>query len=373
MPQARKRQVGWHRYETALVAYTDVFQSRFVKFAEFVDPPKPDPTQWSTKIHAAARQIVLTAADTQIIFVCAFAVSFVAKTKCELTAYRYGVALDIMNIGLSVVVCSVAMVRSYWRHPLTAVFRTVLTVAAFICVALTVSHDSSFAPEWPPASEHQDSAVMLPLACLLDSGLRETATRQADAANARLGFHSSALKWPPERVHFIFLCIACAVAHLSPLCRHVLQDRHVESTTLIFRTWSRGHGWFVALYWLIVLGIPTVVAPWSWYNAYEARVWVRDSGWISTPNTEWDLYNADQLIPGASVNILLTMAVLTELWSTQKKDSSVRASTEQSWYTGMELPQYRLLNPNAQRECGDDVGASAGCFCVHGVWMLHQD
>lgn len=288
---------------------------------------------------------MLTAADTQIIFVCAYVVSFVAKTKCELTAYRYGVALDIMNIGLSVIVCSVALVRTYWRNPLTAFFRTLLTVAAFVCVALTVSHDNSFAPEWPPASEHQDSAVLLPLACLLDSGLRANANRQADAASARLGFHSPAFKWPHERIHFVFLCIACVFAHLAPFCRRFLQGRHVESTTLIFRTWSRGHGWFVVLYWLIVLGIPTVVAPWSWNNVYKARVWVRDSGWISTPNTEWDLCNADQLIPGVSVIILLTMAVLTELWSTQKKDSSAQASTEQSWSTAMELPQYRRLNP----------------------------
>lgn len=326
------------------VLFTDISQSRF-KFAEFVDPPNPDPRHWSSRILAAGREFVLTAADTQIIFVCAFVVSFVAKTKCELTAYRYGVALDIMNMGLSVIVCSVALVRTYWRHPLAAFFRTLLTVAAFICVALTVSYDNSFAPEWPPASEYQASAVLMPLACVLDSGLRGNATRQADAADARLGFHGSALKRPPERVHFIFLCIACAFAHLAPLCRRVIQGRHVESTTLIMRTWSRGHGWFVVLYWLIVLGIPMVVAPWAWTNVYKARVWVRDSGWISTPNTEWDLYNADQLIPGASVIILLTMAVLTELCSTQKKDSSAQASTEQSWSTGMELPQYRRLDP----------------------------
>ena len=67
---------------------------------------------------------------------------------------------------------------------------------------------------------------------------------------------------------------------------------------------------------------------------------------MSTPNTEWILYDTGQWIPFGGVIILLPMAILIELWTTEKKAKfrkgrgSAGASTEHS-SSRMKLPRYR--------------------------------
>ncbi|KAF2801906.1 uncharacterized protein BDZ99DRAFT_527870 [Mytilinidion resinicola] len=292
---------------------------RVLKFVYyFKDPPDEDvddperKIRYRARIRAGIRGYVLGASDAQTILVAAFILSFAAQEKCQLTSYHFTVAADMMTISLSVLVFSVALVRTYWRNPWAATFRVLLSIGAFIGVGLTIFGENNYSPEWPPPQNRHDSAILLPVACLLETDLWSRTKKQAEDHQADLGFQNSPSRWPTERFFYIVLVFAFLIAHASIGVRR-WEGRHGEGNPGP-RLWTNARGWFTTIYWLVVLLIPTVASVWVWNKVRIARVWVKDSGWIEDPNPEFNLWDSGQLIPlGAFILILMTM--LTELKS----------------------------------------------------------
>ncbi|KAH8732052.1 hypothetical protein GQ44DRAFT_822168 [Phaeosphaeriaceae sp. PMI808] len=196
---------------------------------------------------AAGRTFVLGAADTQTIFIAAFLLSFAAQTKCQLTSYHFTVATNQMMIALSVITFSVALVRTYWRNPLAAGFRLLLSLASFIGVALTIFRKANYAPDWPPPASRNDSAILLPVACLLETALRTRAHDHASSLSIDLGF-GKASTWPVERYFFILLVLAFLIAHLS------VPIRFAEARNYAPAKWTRFRGWITVAYWICMRG-----------------------------------------------------------------------------------------------------------------------
>lgn len=96
---------------------------------------------------AAGRTFVLGVVDTQTIFVGAFLLGFAGQSKCQRTSYHFTVAVNQMMIALSVIVFSVAVVRTYWRHSLAAAFRLFLSIGCFVGVGLTIFRKANYAPD----------------------------------------------------------------------------------------------------------------------------------------------------------------------------------------------------------------------------------
>tara|TARA_R110002003_G_scaffold219_9_gene16524 strand:+ start:1060 stop:1878 length:819 start_codon:yes stop_codon:yes gene_type:complete len=221
-----------------------------------------------------------------------------------------------MMIALSVITFSVALVRTYWREPLAAGFRLLLSFGAFIGVGLTIFRKANYAPDWPPPKTRRDSAILLPVACLLEKKLRTQAQQQAKQIDADLGF-GSPTAWPPERFFFIALILAILVAHLSVPIRYL--ERRRSSLTA---KWTHFRGWVTVLYWASMLVPPTFISVWCWVKVYKTRKWVMQSGWMKSPNTEFVMWDSGQLI---AVGVLFTVVInmLTETWKREEKGASM--------------------------------------------------
>jgi hypothetical protein len=211
-------------------------------------------------------------------------------------------------IALSCITFSVALVRTYWRNPLAAGFRLLLSVSAFIGVGLTIFRKANYAPDWPPPATRKDSTILLPVACLLETQLRKHAEAQA---KSDIGFGNSS-SWPVERYFFIVLVMAFVVAHLSiPL-------RFAESRNYAPKKWTKFRGPITIAYWACMLVPPTFISVWCWVKVYVTREWVSRSGWMEMPNTEFVIWDSSQLI---AVGVLITVItnMLTEAWEREGK------------------------------------------------------
>ena len=218
-------------------------------------------------------------------------------------------------IALSVITMSVAVVRTYWRNPLAAALRLVLSLGAFIGVGITIYREANYAPfNWmkPP---DKDSAILLPVACLLEGTLRPVAETQARDNLADLGF-GDPKAWPFGRYLFIVISGAFLVAHILVPFRYYRSRRNrapKPSSTI----W----GFLEFVYWVVVLIAPTLTAVLCWVRVYIMRKWVDESGWLESPNTEMDIWDSGGLI---AMGILITvlMNVLTEAFERKKKDAN---------------------------------------------------
>lgn len=296
----------------------------------FKSPPEDDDDDSGhrlAKSRAIIRAFLLGASDFQTILVGAFILSYAGQSKCQLTSYHFTVAVDTMMVSLSIIVFSVALVRTYWRQPVAAAFRVLLSFVVFIGVALTVFRKNNYSPEWNPPRGRNDSVILLPVACLLETELYLRAENQAKLSQADLGFHGPPSRWPTERYFYILLALVFLVAHFSVVVRRG-QGRHGEGNPTS-RKWGKFHGWLTVAYWAIVLLIPAVVTVTCWVRIKKAREWVDGSGWIRKPNPEYNLWDSGQLIPMISGVILILMAMATEAKSRQKEAD--RRKTDYHW------------------------------------------
>ncbi|CAN9144198.1 unnamed protein product [Alternaria sp. RS040] len=272
---------------------------------------------WKDKLRAAGRTFIIGTADAQTIFVGAFLLGFAGQNKCTLTSYHFTVAVNQMMIALSVITFSVALVRTYWRSPLAAVFRLLLTIGSFIGVGLTIFRQENYAPDESVTKFHMDSpmdsAILLPVACLLETELRDAVEKQAKDSEAELGF-GKATTWPPERIFYIFLVVSCLAAHISiPLRFYFGKSR--DNTPV---KWTYRRMILTAVYWLWVLLPPILTSVFAWGHVYQLREWIANSGWMADPNTETMILDSGQLI-AMGVLITIIMNVLTEAKEREKK------------------------------------------------------
>lgn len=296
------------------MGYSQVGYFAVFKDSKINDPDSKDRKKgFGDKIRAAGRTFVLGIADTQTIFVGAFLLSFAGKTKCSLTSYHFTVAVDQMMIALSAITFSVALVRTYWRSPLAAAFRLLLSLSTFIGVGMTIFRKANYAPDYPPPNNRNDSSILLPVACLLESSLRLQVQEEAKEAQSNLGFGNSS-NWPIERFFFIALAIAFIISHMSILIRYA------ESKNYAPQKWSDLRKFITATYWPLMLIPPTITSIWCWVLVFRSRKWVDKSGWIGKPNTEMIIWDSGQLI-ALGVGITVAMNVLTELWKRDEKDA----------------------------------------------------
>lgn len=278
------------------------------------------------KVRAAGRTFIIGTADAQIIFIGAFLLGFAGQNKCRLTSYHFTVAVNQMMIALSSITFSVALVRTYWRSPYAAAFRLLLTIGSFIGVGLTIFRQANYAPDESVVKFHMDSAmdsaILLPVACLLETELRDAAEKQAKDSKAELGF-GKATTWPPERIFYIFLVVSYLAAHISiPLRFYFGKSR--DNTPV---KWTYRRMILAAVYWLWVLLPPILTSVIAWGRVNQLREWAADSGWMADPNTEMMILDSGQLI-AMGVLFTIIMNVLTEAKEREKKSVEKDANDE---------------------------------------------
>lgn len=320
-------------------------------FAWFKDTPVDDPNNPGavkrSVFRAAGRTFVLGVSDTQTIFVGAFLLGFAGQSKCSLTSYHFTVAVNQMMIALSVMTFSVALVRTYWRNPLAAAFRLILSFGAFLGVGLTIFRKANYAPDWPPPLSRKDSAILLPVACLLESNLRTRVQNQAERSQTDLGFGRSTT-WPVERYFFIALAIAFILAHISVPIRHA-KRRHGYAAN----TWTKSRTFLTVLYWAYMLLPPTFTSVWCWVRVHQTRKWMNASGWIGAPNPEMIIWDQGQLF-AMGVLITVVMNVLTEALRREGKNATFQRLSADSGvgFEARRADEHPLVNMGSGVETG---------------------
>lgn len=283
---------------------------------------------------------MLGTADTQMVLVIAQTLNFATLGKCGLSAYHFRAAVDAMLISYSSVVLSVALVRSYWRSIPTAAFRVILSLGVYLCIVLIFSTGTSFAADWPPPASRNDSLILLPVACLLESDLFAEVRSQLDEQPNAMRGSIDSLAFPTEIVFLILLGTVFLLAHCATVIRRV-NGRHGEGNTVVKIWKNKWHGILAIVYWIYVLFTPAIISIWCWVQIGLTRDWVSKSGWQGNPNPEDNVWDTGQLIPLLSI-ILLLVSVSNTIWEGKiqrgkERPESVAKRTED----GTKLLPYR--------------------------------
>ena len=257
---------------------------------------EPDKHPQMTK---ARRILLLTISDAQILIALAFGLNFAAESKCSLTTYHFGVALDTVLICCSTMAFSLSICRDFWRTPASALVRFILSTFIFVCLGVFIFYENQgrHFPNWPPSSDNpNDFLVLLPAACLEDpdlfSELDSSSTIQsADSLRlAKLGSQS-----------FVILFIPLAVVYLIAVV--ISLSRIAEGSINVGR---RSKCYIGCIFWFLLRLVPVVVGCYCWASIPEARRYVNDSGWMvldNGNNPELDINSIGQIL-----------AMLTALW-----------------------------------------------------------
>jgi hypothetical protein len=271
-----------------------------------------------------------------MVLVIAQTINFATLGKCELSAYHFRAAVDAMLISYSSVVLSVALVRSYWRSIPTAAFRVVLSFGVYLCIVLIFSTGTAYATDWPPPASRNDSLILLPVACLLESDLFAEVKSQLDEQPNAMRGSADSLAFPAEIALLILLGIAILLAHCAAAIRR-MNGRHGEGNTVV-RIWkNKWHGILAIVYWIYVLVTPTAISIWCWAMIGLTRGWISKSGWQGNPNPEDNIWDTGQLVPLLSV-ILLLISVSNTVWERKIRRDKERPERDED---GTKLLHYR--------------------------------
>ena len=264
--------------------------------------PYFDPHDQKSRLRAFVRTIILGISDSQTILAIAFGFNFAAMSKCSLTSYHYGVALDTILITCSSMVLSVAMVRDYWESPLAALIRWLMMTFVFVCLGVTLVYEEqwSHSPEWPPGHQQTDSLVLLPVACLLEGDLFSQLNASLSPEQASY-LHIGQLSNPgQEFLMYIFLAGAYGLAHLAHIVRSVVH--RPKDGKLPWLKEGSPRAIATVIYWLFVLITPTAISFLCWVDISQARTWASNSGWLNgdgpnNTNPEERLFDIGQFLP----------------------------------------------------------------------------
>lgn len=142
----------------------------------FQDPPEDDENspellkRIAAQLRADIQTFLLGVSDSQTVIVGSLVISHHVPSKFQLSSYHFNTAIDIM-IALSIITFSVALSRNYSRAHWAAGVQSLLSNPSFVRVGLTIIPNNDLHSEWRPSFDRNDSAILLPVACLLETHL----------------------------------------------------------------------------------------------------------------------------------------------------------------------------------------------------------
>jgi hypothetical protein len=273
-----------------------------------------------------ARRTLLAISDAQILIAIAFGFNFMTESKCSMTTYHFGVALDTVLICCSTMAFSLSMCRDFWKAPFSALIRVVLSTIVFSGLGAFIFYEKQGGhfPNWPPGSDQSDFLILLPAGCLEDSDLFAGLGNSSNGPPADI-LHLDNL----SSRSFMAMFGVVAAVYLIALVIPVLRCCWCCGRAARIDVSRRNKFYFLArLSWLLLRLAPVVIACICWRDIHVARGYVDDSGWMvpdNGKNPELDVNSISQVL-----------AILTALWFIVLLLDTVKRSRKGKYQEGHE-------------------------------------
>ncbi|KAE8447098.1 hypothetical protein EG329_011082 [Mollisiaceae sp. DMI_Dod_QoI] len=278
--------------------------------------------------HASVRAVILAIIDLQMVFTVAYGLNFASDGVCSASVYHYYVFVNVVLMSCASSILAIIVLPNYWKTPMSAVVRLAATAAVFFfALQLVIKQQQGLnhLPEKYPDNNSQDSFLLLPAMCFLDTSFDVTVNNvkvnnAAVNAGSNAGSNVAALRLSdnaPLQFEFYFFVILSGCFTFGFLGQAIFccVRRREDKGTRNGR--SRFFKKIFSFLWLVSWVLSFAVAIWCLVYVVRVRNWVGDSDWIKpgldTKNPESEIVGLAQLLSLWAL-VLILVAVLDHLW-----------------------------------------------------------
>ena len=211
--------------------------------------------------------------------------NFVLKAKCDLSAYHFTIAINIVLITSANFVLTNFFIRKYWTTYVSAFFRYSSMLLLFCALGwLPVYHHNRPKPKWLPSSTSKTSAILLPASCFLDSDFHVF----KNLTGPQLDEIGHPMLKSGEFYFYILNALGLGIGILKNIVHACAERRKRKS----HQNYSRIASVLISVYKGFILSSWLSVTVYSWYHILKLKEWVGHSGWIEqesgvNPEDRW--------------------------------------------------------------------------------------
>lgn len=323
---------------------TVVMKWRKVKGTLEMHYPPADERQGMGKIlYKAFRTYLLATLDTQMLFMFAYGLNFWLVQKCTISAYHYAIGIEIGLISCANSILTIAFVSEYWKAPFTGMLRLVAMVPIFAFLGYELNQQRTRVenPEYIPSFSRNDSTVLLPASCFLDSQFKDIYSNLSTSVREKIGYTMK-----PHHFWEFALWIGTVIGLFAGILRGLMQlwtDRGRKAKTYYFWT-----GLVICLYKFAALMLFAIVNWVAWLRIWDLKTWVGRSGWIKpgrVTNPEDDWLGNGQILPMLQL-VMIVVFIFNEyeleFYSPTLKTPSPQSSIQLSeiWGRSIHSPEH---------------------------------
>ena len=297
----------------------------------------------SQTMHTMLDELILSAADTQLLLILAFGVSFYSSFQCEVSLYHYLIAIHMIQVGLTTSALSYTLARSSYKSYISLLIRTALFWIDWAGLTRTLDHnhfevDAQFMRKVPSGSQ-RDSIIVLPAFCLLEgmfdplNGLSQPEqSHLTHTGLTRVTNYSITIVGCLGGVAFIGTYL-----HLGYLLCTKQYYRFRDDNDRVASTKRKAWQKVIRFLWgccrLTSWGLCTAFLIWNWVSITSLRDWINGSVWIDlvdNKNPERGVKGIGQFTPLVALGAI----VLTFTNSLSKEITKYMQGTGESTASG---------------------------------------
>ena len=268
-------------------------------------------------MHAVCDEVMLSAADTQLLLIFAFGTSFYLTSQCDVSLYHYLIAVNMILVGLTTSALSYTLARNSYKSYLSLVVRVGLFMIDYVGLTRTLDNnnfeENDRFLQRVPGNGQKDSIIVLPAFCLLDKSYDPMGDLQP-SEQLHLA-HTGLNRNTNFQIYAILVVGVIAfggtILHIAYLVwekkfRFVLwTDKFGDHTNLTAYTRDRPGllKLLTGLWWVARFGIwavCTIFIIWNWASIILLRRWINGSVWLELEdgaNPERGVQEIGQMTP----------------------------------------------------------------------------
>ena len=252
-------------------------------------------------LHTYFDDIMLAAADAQLLLILAFGFSYYSTSQCEVSLYHYLIATHMILIGLATSALACSIVRRFYKSPLTSLVRCAVFFTGAVGLLLTkgsnpVVNDSIFMHRLP-GKDQKDNVILLPAYRLLEKDFNPL-VRLTDEERNHLA-PDSLTHDTHGQVEWL-IAVGCAVFGFTFLyylflwCSKCCRRREHQIMEIKKKAESRWASIPKLLIRASFLLACTTLIIWNAMSIFLPRQWINDSPWLQLE----DDVNPESLVQG---------------------------------------------------------------------------
>jgi hypothetical protein len=278
--------------------------------------------------------LVLSCSDQQIFTGAAYSITLRYLKGCNISAYHYNIVANMLLLTCATHLAAVTVARNYWKYPLVALFRIVVTIGVYLSTGLLLSNQGAIAEGFPtevPDANVTESLMILSAACF-QSDASHLATSLAQSLSGTEAFKDALINSNPgNKIHgwnhylvMLFFFVLTIIVEAGRFAYRILP-------TLRFRPPSQARRVMEYVFGIYLVGGIGI----AWWTVVDSTIyisslrnWVHSSGWMELNgggNPEDDPTSFGQLVP----MLLVVLTVFSFVQIVSDKDHFFPQSQDQ--------------------------------------------